>query len=156
MRGEICISKSRSLFPRGSGREAQGSFALQHMFVSVFGGFEVAFQAKCSSRMVNRGGVLSLRTPASYKVSLSLLIARHTQQKPLALEMKKHICNSSSVLLLKHLRHVWLGLFQERSNLCCSVLGHKAKAAGNETQPANIFATITFVFESHVALIICP
>lgn len=37
------------------------------------------------------------------------------------------------------------------------VLGHKAKAAGNEASlPANIFVTITFVFKSCAVLIICP
>lgn len=132
MIGEICISKSCSLFPSSTSAEQEETDVRQRAplhcntfvsvfggFVSVFGGFEVAFKSKCSRRMVNSGGVLSLRMPASYKVSLSLLIARHTQQRPLALEIKNHISNSSSVLLLKHLRHVWLWLFQERSNLCC-------------------------------------
>lgn len=112
------VSSERVSGAGGSGWEAQGSFALQHMF--VFRGFGAAFKSKCSRGMVNRGGVLSLRMPASYKVSLSLLIARHAQQRPLALEMKKSISNSSSVLLLNTSGTSGCGYFTEQQSLLLS------------------------------------
>lgn len=158
MTGEICTSKSRSLFPQSVFVEDVRQRAPLHCSTCLgvcSGGLEWHPNQNAAEGWVT-GVVLYVWGCQLHTRCLSPLIARHMQQRPLAPEMKKYISNSSSVLLLKHLRHVWLWLQQERSNLCCWVLGHEAKAAGNEPQPANVFAAITFVFKSHVALIICP
>lgn len=100
-----------------SGCEAEGSFARQHVFVCVFRGFGVALESKCSRRVLNRGGVFSLRMPAPYEVSLPINCKAHATEAT-GSQDEKYISNSSSVLMLKYLRHVWLWLYQEKSNLC--------------------------------------
>lgn len=85
---------------------------------------------------------------ASFIQGLSLKIARYRQQRPLTVKMKNCVSNSSSTLLLNHLRHVSLWLFQEEQSLLFESCGIKQRLLEMNQTCQQVFLQLSPLFSA--------